>query len=117
MFFHWDWRKLFVISGFYCISELSFELKSFFLLSAILYLGDGCLVKYAQHPPVIQTIVGNGRQRSSDCSQCEGRAKGTKILAPMAVANSPDGSYYVGDADFIRRVGPEGNISNVLRLA
>ncbi|XP_030836336.1 teneurin-3-like isoform X2 [Strongylocentrotus purpuratus] len=83
---------------------------------AILQLGDGCQVKYSQHRPIIQTIVGNGRPRNADCNQCEGKAKGARILAPMAVASSPDGGYYVGDGDFIRRVGPEGNITNVLHL-
>ncbi|XP_072171357.1 teneurin-3-like [Diadema setosum] len=83
---------------------------------AILTLGDGCQVKYREQPPIIQTVMGNGRQRNSDCGQCEGKAKGTRILAPMAVASGPDGSYYVGDADYVRRVGPEGNVTSVLRL-
>ncbi|XP_038057022.1 teneurin-3-like isoform X1 [Patiria miniata] len=83
---------------------------------AILSLGTGQRVFYHHQPATIQSIMGNGRQRNEDCSQCAGRAKNNRMLAPIALASSPQGDVYVGDSNFVRRIDKYGNATNVLQL-
>lgn len=84
--------------------------------SGILYKGDGENVFLSQLPPVISTIMGNGRRRSISCPSCNGQAEGNKLLAPVALAWGIDGSLYVGDFNYIRRIYPSGNVSSVMEL-
>ncbi|XP_066534387.1 teneurin-3 [Hoplias malabaricus] len=84
--------------------------------SGILYKGDGENVFISQQPPVISTIMGNGRRRSISCPSCNGQADGNKLLAPVALACGADGSLFVGDFNYIRRIYPSGNVSSVMEL-
>jgi len=63
--------------------------------------------------------MGTGRQREIDCSDsCEdgSPAFGQKLLAPNALASSPDGSVFVADFDKIRKIFADGTVSTVLQL-
>lgn len=60
--------------------------------------------------------MGNGRRRSISCPSCNGQADGNKLLAPVALACGIDGSLYVGDFNYVRRIFPSGNVTSVLEL-
>lgn len=55
-------------------------------------------------------------QRPLNCEDCNGIAKDTRLLSPIALASGPDGSLYVGDFNLIRKLTPEGNVYTVLQL-
>uniref|UniRef100_A0A4W4GLQ1 Teneurin-2 n=1 Tax=Electrophorus electricus TaxID=8005 RepID=A0A4W4GLQ1_ELEEL len=83
----------------------------------ILHKGSGENVFISeQQPPVISTVLGNGRRRSISCPSCSGLAEGNKLLAPVALACDGEGSLYVGDLNFIRRVYPSLNTTAILEL-
>ncbi|XP_075053480.1 teneurin-3 isoform X11 [Mixophyes fleayi] len=84
--------------------------------NGILYKGNGENQFISQQPPVVSCIMGNGRRRSISCPSCNGQADGNKLLAPVALACGIDGSLYVGDFNFIRRIFPSGNVTSVLEL-
>uniref|UniRef100_A0A6Q2Z4L4 Teneurin-2 n=1 Tax=Esox lucius TaxID=8010 RepID=A0A6Q2Z4L4_ESOLU len=85
--------------------------------SGILHKGSGENVFVSeQQPPVITSVMGNGRRRSISCPSCSGLAEGNKLLAPVALACGGDGSLYVGDLNFVRRVYPTLNTTAVLEL-
>ncbi|KAM9477763.1 teneurin-3 isoform 5-T5 [Clarias gariepinus] len=84
--------------------------------NGILYKGNGENVFISQQPPVISSIMGNGRRRSISCPSCNGQADGNKLLAPVALACGSDGSIYVGDFNYIRRIFPSGNVTSVMEL-
>ncbi|XP_069055316.1 teneurin-3 isoform X5 [Pleurodeles waltl] len=84
--------------------------------NGILYKGNGENQFISQQPPVISSIMGNGRRRSISCPSCNGQADGNKLLAPVALACGIDGSLYVGDFNFVRRIFPSGNVTSVLEL-
>ncbi|XP_005989547.1 teneurin-3 [Latimeria chalumnae] len=84
--------------------------------NGILYKGNGESQFISQQPPVITTIMGNGRRRSISCPSCNGLADGNKLLAPVALACGIDGSLYVGDFNYVRRIFPSGNVTSVLEL-
>lgn len=86
------------------------------LLSGILYKGNGENQFISQQPPVVSSIMGNGRRRSISCPSCNGQADGNKLLAPVALACGIDGSLYVGDFNYVRRIFPSGNVTSVLEL-
>ncbi|XP_056620478.1 teneurin-3 isoform X3 [Triplophysa dalaica] len=85
--------------------------------NGILYKGNGENVFISQQPPVISTIMGNGRRRSISCPSCNGQADGNKLLAPVALACGSDGSIFVGDFNYIRRIFPSGNVTSVMELS
>uniref|UniRef100_A0AAR2JX92 Teneurin-2 n=1 Tax=Pygocentrus nattereri TaxID=42514 RepID=A0AAR2JX92_PYGNA len=87
------------------------------LRSGILHKGSGENVFVSQQPPIITSIMGNGRRRSISCPSCNGLADGNKLLAPVALAAGIDGSLYVGDLNFVRRVYPSLNTTRVLELS
>ena len=60
--------------------------------------------------------MGDGHQRPLDCSNCEGLASKQRVLAPVAIAASPDGSIYLADFNLIRRMGTDGIVKTLLRL-
>lgn len=60
--------------------------------------------------------MGTGLQRPLKCADCNGPAKDSKLLTPVALANGPDGSLYVGDFNLIRRITPDGNVYTVFQL-
>uniref|UniRef100_A0A8C8JLX7 Teneurin-3 n=1 Tax=Oncorhynchus tshawytscha TaxID=74940 RepID=A0A8C8JLX7_ONCTS len=84
--------------------------------NGILYKGSGENQFISLQPPVISTVMGNGRRRSISCPSCNGQALGNKLLAPLALAWGIDGSLYVGDFNYIRRVYPSGNVTSVMEL-
>ncbi|XP_045560112.1 teneurin-4 isoform X9 [Salmo salar] len=84
--------------------------------SGILHMGNGENVFVSQQPPVISSVMGNGRHRSISCPSCNGMADGNKLLAPVALACGSDGSLYVGDFNYVRRIFTTGNVTSVLEL-
>uniref|UniRef100_A0A3B4ALP1 EGF-like domain-containing protein n=1 Tax=Periophthalmus magnuspinnatus TaxID=409849 RepID=A0A3B4ALP1_9GOBI len=87
------------------------------LRSGILHKGNGENVFLSQQPPVISTVMGNGFYRSVPCGpSCSGAARDMMLFAPVALASGPDGSLYVGDFNFIRRVHPDGYTRTILEL-
>jgi hypothetical protein len=66
---------------------------------------------------MILTTMGTGRQRPVDCGNtCDGLAADQSLLAPVALASSPDGSLYVGDFNYIRKISPGGRVKTVVQL-
>ncbi|XP_049727570.1 teneurin-1 isoform X4 [Elephas maximus indicus] len=84
--------------------------------SGIIHKGNGENMFISQQPSVISTIMGNGHQRSVACTNCNGPARNNKLFAPVALASGPDGSVYVGDFNFVRRIFPSGNSISILEL-
>uniref|UniRef100_A0A8C5EEW8 Teneurin-2 n=1 Tax=Gouania willdenowi TaxID=441366 RepID=A0A8C5EEW8_GOUWI len=91
--------------------------KHHILNTRILHKGSGENFFVTEQPPVITSIMGNGRRRSISCPSCNGLADGNKLLAPVALAMGVDGSLYVGDLNFIRRVYPSMNVTSILELS
>uniref|UniRef100_A0A8C5B4Z8 Teneurin transmembrane protein 3 n=1 Tax=Gadus morhua TaxID=8049 RepID=A0A8C5B4Z8_GADMO len=85
--------------------------------NGILYKGNGENVFISQQPPVLSSIMGNGRRRSISCPSCNGQAEGNKLLAPLALACGAEGSIFVGDFNYIRRIFPSGNVTSVMELS
>ncbi|POI35717.1 hypothetical protein CIB84_000531, partial [Bambusicola thoracicus] len=85
--------------------------------NGILYKGNGENQFISQQPPIVSSIMGNGRRRSISCPSCNGQADGNKLLAPVALACGIDGSLYVGDFNYVRRIFPSGNVTSVLELS
>ncbi|XDB51790.1 hypothetical protein AB1E18_005342 [Capra hircus] len=84
--------------------------------SGILHKGTGENQFLTQQPAIITSIMGNGRRRSISCPSCNGLAEGNKLLAPVALAVGVDGSLYVGDFNYIRRIFPSRNVTSILEL-
>uniref|UniRef100_A0A669PUI6 Teneurin-1 n=1 Tax=Phasianus colchicus TaxID=9054 RepID=A0A669PUI6_PHACC len=85
--------------------------------SGIVHKGNGENMFISQQPPVISTVMGNGHQRSVSCSNCNGLALNSKLFAPVALTSGPDGSVYIGDFNFVRRIFPSGNSIGILELS
>ena len=79
-------------------------------------MGSGHSIYFGDHAPFIFSIMGDGTRRGEGCEECEGPAENNRLLAPTALAYTPDGSLYVGDYNFIRKIGPDGNATTILRL-
>ncbi|XP_064422810.1 teneurin-2 isoform X2 [Latimeria chalumnae] len=84
--------------------------------SGILHKGTGENQFLSQQPAVITSIMGNGRRRSISCPSCNGLAEGNKLLAPVALAVGIDGSLYIGDFNFVRRIFVSRNVTSILEL-
>ncbi|XP_045432956.1 teneurin-2 isoform X4 [Pipistrellus kuhlii] len=84
--------------------------------SGILHKGTGENQFLTQQPAIITSIMGNGRRRSISCPSCNGLAEGNKLLAPVALAVGVDGSLFVGDFNYIRRIYPSRNVTSILEL-
>ncbi|XP_032707638.1 teneurin-2 isoform X7 [Lontra canadensis] len=84
--------------------------------SGILHKGTGENQFLIQQPAIITSIMGNGRRRSISCPSCNGLAEGNKLLAPVALAVGIDGSLFVGDFNYIRRIFPSRNVTSILEL-
>lgn len=84
--------------------------------AGILHKGNGENIFISQQPPVITTVMGNGNYRTIPCPSCNGPALEQKLFAPVAVACGSDGSVYVGDFNFVRRILPNGFSVNILEL-
>lgn len=82
----------------------------------ILQKGDGSNIYLKHKPRVILTTMGDGHQRPLECSNCNGIASKQRLLAPVALSAAPDGSLYVGDFNYIRRIMTDGTIKTVVVL-
>lgn len=60
--------------------------------------------------------MGDGHQRPLDSTDCEGQASKQRLLAPVALASSPDGSLFVGDFDLVRKIQTDGIVRTIVRL-
>lgn len=86
--------------------------------AGILQKGDGTNLYLRYRPEVLKTIMGDGHQRPLEClgTICEGPAAKQRLLAPVAITASPDGSLYVGDFNLIRRIGTDGTVKTLVQL-
>ncbi|XP_074109179.1 teneurin transmembrane protein Ten-m isoform X3 [Cotesia typhae] len=82
----------------------------------ILQKGDGSNIYLKHKPRVILTTMGDGHQRPLDCFDCDGQASKQRLLAPVALAASPDGAIFVGDFNLIRKILVDGTVKTVVRL-
>uniref|UniRef100_A0A182N316 Teneurin-2 n=1 Tax=Anopheles dirus TaxID=7168 RepID=A0A182N316_9DIPT len=82
----------------------------------ILQKGDGSNIYLKHKPRVILTAMGDGHQRALECGDCNGIATKQRLLAPVALAAAPDGSLYVGDFNYIRRIMIDGTVRTVVKL-
>lgn len=60
--------------------------------------------------------MGDGHQRPLICNDCEGQASKQRLLAPVALATSPDGSIFVGDFNLVRKILTDGNVKTLVKL-
>lgn len=87
-----------------------------FFKPGIVHKGNGENLFISQQPSVIASVMGNGHQRSVPCTTCNGPSHTSKLFAPVALASGTDGSLYVGDFNFVRRLLPSGNSISILEL-
>ena len=87
------------------------------MVTGILQKGDGSTLHFKQYPRTVKVVMGTGLQRQLLCTtECNGAAKDSRLLTPVALTSGPDGSLYVGDFNLVRRITPEGNVYTVLQL-
>lgn len=87
------------------------------LVEGILHRGDGSNIYLREQPWKAITILGDGKQRRVECEGCDSSAMTNRLLAPVALASGRDGSLYVGDYNFIRKVSASREeVTNVLQL-
>ncbi|XP_055317051.1 teneurin-m isoform X2 [Sitodiplosis mosellana] len=82
----------------------------------ILQKGDGSNIYLKNKPRVILTAMGDGHQRPLECVDCNGISTEQRLLAPVALAAGSDGSLYVGDFNYIRRIMTDGIVKTVVIL-
>ncbi|XP_045480143.1 teneurin-m isoform X2 [Harmonia axyridis] len=82
----------------------------------ILQKGDGSNIYLKHKPRVILTTMGDGHQRPLQCRDCDGQASKQRLLAPVALCASPDGSLYVGDFNLVRKILTDGTVRTIVRL-
>ncbi|XP_041356776.1 teneurin-m-like isoform X3 [Gigantopelta aegis] len=84
----------------------------------ILHKGDGTNIYIKEKPKKIVNILGSGQRRKLDCDDCNGKALENHLLAPVAMASGLDGSLYVGDYNFIRKLSPDReNVASILEMS
>ncbi|CAO1418145.1 unnamed protein product [Diamesa hyperborea] len=84
----------------------------------ILQKGDGSTLHLKEYPRIVKSVMGNGQQRELNCkAKCNGPAKDSKLLTPVALAAGPDGSLYVGDFNLVRRIYDDGKIDTIVQLS
>ncbi|KAK2714673.1 hypothetical protein QYM36_009036, partial [Artemia franciscana] len=84
----------------------------------ILQKGDGISVYFTDYPRLMKTIAGIGLQRSVDCTEC-GRVLDplkSQFQALSSLAVGPDGSIYIADFNYIRKLTPDGKLITVVKL-
>ncbi|XP_053400283.1 teneurin-m-like isoform X5 [Mercenaria mercenaria] len=83
----------------------------------ILHKGDGTNIYLKEKPKKLISILGSGQRRRADCDGCNGPARDNRLLAPVALASSRDGSLYVWDYNFIRKLSPSREeIASILQI-
>ncbi|XP_059169179.1 teneurin-m-like isoform X2 [Physella acuta] len=84
----------------------------------ILHKGDGTNIYLKEKPKKIINILGSGQRRKLTCDACNGKAMDNSLLSPVALASGLDGSLYVGDYNFIRKLSPlREEIANILEIS
>jgi len=85
--------------------------------SGILHKGDGTNIYLKQRPRRVTTVLGDGSARRVDCRGCNGRVDETRLMAPVSLASGRDGSLYVGDYNFIRKLASNRQqVASILQL-
>lgn len=108
---------LFQLSHFFLRSTAICKLfLTFAIFVGILQKGDGSNIYLKHKPRVILTTMGDGHQRPLDCNDCEGQASKQRLLAPVALAASSDGSVFVGDFNLVRKIMTDGTVKTLVRL-
>ena len=80
----------------------------------LLHRGDGVHPNARSLGPTIRTVAGTGLFCSARGNPCGDGGLATQAqITPKGLAFGPDGSFYIADADRVRRVGPDGIIRNV----
>lgn len=84
----------------------------------IIQMGDGTNIYLRQKPRMIQTVMGDGHQRNLNCDgDCDqSQAVKARLLAPVALAAASDGSVYVGDFNYIRKITSDGLVRTIVKL-
>ncbi|XP_076467550.1 teneurin-3-like isoform X4 [Babylonia areolata] len=84
----------------------------------ILHKGDGTNIYLKEKPKTLVNILGNGERRKLNCDGCNGPAQNNRLLAPVALASGLDGSLYLGDYNFIRKLSPDREeIASILEMS
>uniref|UniRef100_A0A2C9KDD1 EGF-like domain-containing protein n=1 Tax=Biomphalaria glabrata TaxID=6526 RepID=A0A2C9KDD1_BIOGL len=84
----------------------------------ILHKGDGTNIYLKEKPKKIINILGSGQKRKLSCESCNGKAMDNSLLSPVALASGLDGSLYVGDYNFIRKLSPlREEIASILQMS
>ena len=85
--------------------------------AGILHKGDGTNIYLKQRPRRVTTVLGDGKARRVDCRGCNGRVDETRLMAPVALASGRDGSLYIGDYNFIRKLASNREqVASILQL-
>ena len=85
--------------------------------SGILHKGDGTNIYLKERSRKVVTVLGNGRPRRADCRGCDGKADEGRLTAPVALASGRDGSLYIGDYNFIRKLNANReDVTSILQL-
>ncbi|KAG1655399.1 Teneurin-m [Nymphon striatum] len=82
----------------------------------ILQKGDGSNIYLKHRPKLLLDTMGNGDHRQLECFECDGLAIKQNLLAPIALTSGPDGSIYVGDFNYIRRITADGMVKTIVDL-
>lgn len=84
----------------------------------ILQKGDGTTMHMKEYPRIVKITMGTGLQRPLQCpDHCNGIAKDSRLLTPIALASGADGSLFVGDFNLVRRITTDGKVMTVLQLS
>ena len=87
------------------------------MYAGILHKGDGTNIYLKQRPRRVTTVLGDGKARRVDCRGCDGPVDETRLMAPVALASGRDGSLYVGDYNFIRKLASNREeVASILQL-
>ncbi|ESO03371.1 hypothetical protein HELRODRAFT_122962, partial [Helobdella robusta] len=83
----------------------------------ILHRGDGSMFLFRDQPPHITTYIGDGSIRKHECKRCVETISECRLIAPVDIVEGTDGSLYMADYNFVRKISPENNsVTNVLQL-
>jgi len=83
----------------------------------ILHKGDGTNIYLRQRPRRVMTVLGDGSPRHVDCRRCNGPVDNTRLMAPVALASGRDGSLYIGDYNFVRKLASNRQeVASILQL-
>lgn len=78
----------------------------------VLQKGDGSVIFFKQQSRVASLLFGTGEPRSHIC---QNRDCDKKLLSPLSLTSGPEGSVYVGDADLIKQIKPDGTVRTIFK--